>query len=221
MQALGQAFGRLGSARRARVNGSGGREGQSLIESCIAIGLICLIFMGLLQISQLFAAREILHHAAARGARCKTVGFNRWMVTKSVRIASIPNAGRLTTPDFQNNDLALQSMVATLRPGELWDEVLEESEPSSQQYNLESGRIPDYMFSHNSARAGHVLDYEHWDSIHKTVDDDYDQIRVTTQQEYPLWVPLRATFYARSNATLQGEAELENHYSLYLDDRNW
>jgi len=177
--------------------------------------------MGLLQISQLFAAREILHHAAARGARCKTVGFNRWMVTKSVRVASIPNAGRLTTPDFENNDAVLQDMVTSLRPGELWDEVLENAEPSSQQYYLESGRIPDYMFSHNRARAGHVLDYEHWDSIDKTVRDDYDQIRVTTEQEYPLWVPLRATFYARSNATLRGEAEIENHYSLYLDDRNW
>lgn len=177
--------------------------------------------MGLLQISQVFSAREILHHAAARGARCKTVGFNEWMVTKSVNVASIPNAGRLTTPDFENNDLALQAMVATLRPGELWDEVLEEADPSSQQYRLESGRIPDYMYSWDHASAAHVLDYEHWDSVHRDVRDNYDSIRVTTRQEYPLWVPLRAAFYARSEATLHGEAELENHYALYLDDRNW
>jgi len=191
-----------------------------LIESCIAIGLICLIFMGLLQISQVFAAREILHHAAARGARCKTVGFNRWMVTKCVRVGSIPNAGRLTTPSFQNNDAALQDMVTSLRPGELWDATLE-AEPSSLQYNLESGRIPDYMYSPTRGYAGGVLDYEHWDTVRKDVRDNFDRIRVTTHQDYPLWVPLRATFYANDSATLHGEAEIESHYSLYLDDRNW
>ena len=77
------------------------RAGQSLVESCLVIGLTCLLFFGLLQISQLFAAREVLYHAAARGARAKTVGFNRWMVTKAVRVGAIPNAGRMLVPEYE------------------------------------------------------------------------------------------------------------------------
>ena len=54
--------------------------------------MICVIFMGIFQVSQLAVAREVLHHAAARGARARSVGFNAFMVQKSVRVAAIPNA---------------------------------------------------------------------------------------------------------------------------------
>ena len=78
----------------------GGEAGQSLVESCLVIALISFIFMGLFQISRLSAAREVLQHAAARAARARTVGFNAWMVPKVVRVAAIPNAGRMTEPLF-------------------------------------------------------------------------------------------------------------------------
>src|ERR1035437_1927236 len=74
------------------------RRGQAIIESSLVLALVCLVLFGLFEISQLFAAQEILDYAAARGARAETVGFNRFMVEKTVRVGAIPNAGRLINP---------------------------------------------------------------------------------------------------------------------------
>ncbi len=104
-------------------------SGQSLLESCLAIALLCLLFFGLFQVSRLLAAREILQHAAARAVRARTVGFNHWMTRKAVLVASIPNAGRMIEPSLDHVDAYLRDAVATLRPGELWDEVLRRGEP--------------------------------------------------------------------------------------------
>ena len=200
------------------------RAGQSLIEACLVIALLCLILFGLLQVSLLVGAREILHHAAARGCRAKTVGFNRWMVAKSIRIASIPNAGEMIQPEFENVDQYLRGLVRTLRPGELWSRVLE-TVPSSLQYNLERARIPEYMASHNDMRAHYILDYAGWDSVHAHVPhlpgDESSQIRVAVFQDYPLWAPFHRAFYAADSVTLKGESYLECHYPLYIDDHDW
>ncbi len=197
-------------------------SGQSMIEACLAMFIICLVFFGLFQISQLAAAREILHHAAARGARAKTVGFNRFMVSKAIRIASIPNAGKIISPEFVNEDHALRNMVATMGSGELWDEILTTAEPSSLQYDLERARIPEYMASENHARASFILDYEDWDSIGwSTPRDDSIIIELDVSQQYPLRIPMSHAFYAGSNVNIHGISSIENHHPLYLDDNHW
>lgn len=200
------------------------KKGQSLIEACIAMAVICLVFFGLFQLSQLAAAREILHHAAARGARAKTVGFNRFMVAKAVRVAAIPNSGRMTEPVFVNENWALRDMVATMQPGELWDEVLNNTDPVSAQENLESARIPWYMGAENWARAEYILDYEDWDAIGTSVPSliaDGSIIDVNVSQRYPLRIPLHRTFYAGDTVDLRGLSSIEAHYPLYLDDQDW
>ncbi len=202
-----------------------GQAGQSLIESLVVIILISLIFTAMLQISQLFAAREVLSHAAARGARAKTVGFNRWMVEKVVRVASIPNAGRMTEPPFQDPDRTLQDFMATLRPGEMWTRVLG-IVPSSMQYELERVRIPEYLASRDWPEADATLDYEHWNDIHAHVGAQLvsdtngviSLIHVRVSQDYPLNIPMHNLFYARDRIDLEGESYLENHYPLYIDD---
>jgi len=206
------------------------RDGQSLIETCLAVGLICFIFMGLLQIALLFSAREVLYHAAARGARAKTVGFNRWMVRKVVRAAAIPNAGKMLTPDFENVDDQLRDMVQTQRPGELWDSALQ-AQPQSSQYALEEPRIPFYLGADNVPHAEALLDYEDWDTIHITdglyppvqgEDDDVPvPLHFRVRQRYPLWVPMHRSFYDADSVSIAGESYLENHYPLYIDDRLW
>lgn len=218
---------------RHRHNG-GGRSGQSLIESVIVILLICLIFVGLLQVSQLVAARQVLHHAAARGARAKTVGFNDWMVEKAIRVAAIPNSGRLITPEFENVDQQLRDAVANSRPGELWDDVLGGTlRPRSQQFSLEIARIPEYLGSENSARSRYILDYDYWYSTNDvgyTIAEVYHtfengQIVTSLQcrvaQTYPLWVPGHRAFYGAEDVRLGGESVIEKHYELYIDDRGW
>ena len=202
-------------------------RGQSLIESCLVLGLICLIFMGLLQISLLFAGRETLYHAAARGARARTVGFNWWMVRKAVRAAAIPNAGRMLTPDYDPADPQLQAAVASLRPGELWDTVLHNGlVPPTTQVDLEQARVPFYMGSQNSQQAQYILDYEDWDTLDVTVDtmpsaQGTPQVHVTVAQDFPLRIPLSHAYYDNDDVRLEGECYLENHFPLYIDDYYW
>ncbi|MGQ9662154.1 MAG: hypothetical protein ACUVWX_07435 [Kiritimatiellia bacterium] len=194
--------------------------GQALIESCIAVALICIVFFGLFQLSQLAVGREVLHHAAARAARARTVGFNRWMVTKCARVALIPNAGKMLEPQTDFAPSPLLDMVLNLKPGELWDEALR-SYPTSPQYEIERVRIPEYLASRNPGRAAATLDYEDWDHIAVQDITDATKIHSRARQEYPLRIPLHRAFYATDDVTLEGESHIENHYSLYIDDRGW
>lgn len=203
------------------------RRGQALIESCLVILLIGLIFAGLFQLSQLQAAQDVLRHAAARAARAKTVGFNRWMVTKCTDVAAIPNAGRIVEPAFDNINDTLRANVAGMAPGRLWDWVVE-TVPQSAQFDLERVLIPEYLYSENVLRARALLDYEDWDSILPTITQTIPGspgapplIQSRVSQEYPLRIPLHRAFYAADTVTLRGESEIETHYSLYLEDMNW
>lgn len=208
-----------------------GKQGQSLIESCIVIALVSLLLMGMVQLSQIIAAKEILRHAAMRGARAKTVGLNRFMVDKAIDVATIPNAGPMLEPDFYVNDNPwLQDLVETATPGEVWDQTLDAS-PASQQYPLERARVPEYMGATTRAQARFVLDYEDWDDISHEIgisssipggDPTTDQmLHVRALQNYRLWVPMHRSFYAADRMDIEGEAHLESHYALYLDDQDW
>ncbi len=167
------------------------RRGQALIESYIVILLICLICFGLLQISRFFAAREILDYAAARGARARTVGFNRFMLLKAVRVAAIPSAGRLLVPE---------------RDGGL-----------AAQQRLEEARIPLYLGARGSGQLAGILQYEYWPDIdfsHRQA--GFDQIDFETRQNIPFTFPLHRLYYAGDTLEIQGGAAMENHFPLYL-----
>jgi len=204
----------------------GNKHGQTLIESCVVILFICLIFLGMLEVSQMFAAKEVLHHAAVCGSRAKTVGFNNWMVKKVVRVATIPNAGKMTEPDFTHTDEDLQDMVTSLKPGEVWMKVLG-IVPVSQQCALESARVPQYLASDNAAEADTTLSYEDWDTIDASVVDSAvapgtpPEIHSDVSQQYPLWVPMHNMFYAADTIDLKSEVYLESYYPLYIDDMGW
>jgi hypothetical protein len=201
-----------------------------MIEACLAMGVICLVFFGLFQLSQLAAAKEVLDHAAARGARAKTVGFNSFMVSKAIRVASIPNAGRMLEPGVTQNE-ALLNMVQTLSPGALWDAVLSGAPTPTTQQDLENARIPEYMGSENWEQANFILDYEDWNSINPSFPSmvpDGTIAEVTVSQNYPLRIPLHRAFYAPEpnsdgvdTILLRGISRLECHYPLYLDDSGW
>ena len=201
--------------------------GQSIIESCLVIFIICLIFAGIFQLSRIYAAREILCHASARAARAKTVGLNRWMVTKVARIAAIPNAGRMLVPDLDTSAMSIAGDIESSRPGDLWMDVISgRIEPPSIQADMEIARIPEYLWSPDQWRARNILDYEDWDTIRISdltesgaIGSDIVHIRVT--QDYPLTVPAHRAFYASTNITLEGNAFLDNHFPVYLQDMNW
>ena len=203
-------------ALRSRVAG-----GQSLIESTLAILLVCLLLTGLLQVSQLFAAREVLHHAAARGARARTVGFNWAMVEKTVMVGAIANAGKLDNADYvpAHNDV-LENKIRTEHAGAVWDYVLAK-QPDSDQHRWERDRIPDFLGSDNIDEGRAVLDYEHWDDIgsdHSAMTTNMALVRVRVWQNYPLTMPAHRAFYAGDSIPMEGNSFIENHYSAYLDD---
>jgi hypothetical protein len=188
------------------------------------MALICLVFLGLYQVSRLYAAREIMHHAAARGARAKTVGFRSWMVDKAVLVAAIPVAGRMVEPVFQNQDQYLRDQVDTLRPGELWDELLR-ARPASAQLNIELARIPEFMGCDDWSQARFILDYEHWNTIRpppwQIVDPALTNtvIDVRVVHHYTNWVPggIHRAFYAADYLDIMGDSSIENHFPLYIE----
>jgi len=184
--------------------------------------MMCLIFMGLLQVSHIFAARQILHHAASRGARAQTVGFNWWMVEKCIRVAAIPNTGKMTEPGlgYQNAELAL---MAREKPGVFWDWVLQQKVPRSPLFDLEIARVPEYLASENLARARAVLDYEKWDTVEGRHGPGLSPtvLDVEVRQDYPLWVPGHKAFWGADSVPLRAKCAMESYYPIYLDDKGW
>jgi hypothetical protein len=212
-----------------------------MVESCVVILFLCLLFLGLFQFAQAHVAREVLNYCASRAARAKTVGFNRWMVEKTLRVSAIPNSGRLLVPDVPGGDPVLENALATLGPGAFWDFAMR-STPRSPTIDAELARIPEYMASANGPRAGNLLDYEYWadDSpnrlnwrIDTGAGDLFDPsagslVSVSVSQNHDLLValgPLNEGILEDipgERIPLRGRYAIENHYSLYLDGSfNW
>jgi len=213
------------------------RRGQAMIESCIVIIFLCLLFVGLFQLAHAYVSREVLNHAAARAARSRTVGFNRWMVEKTARVAAIPNAGPMTQPVIPGTDQTLANALANMQPGQFWDFALR-STPTAPTLATELARIPDYLASDNNPRAAAILDYQNWNSIVTppptigagVVSDPAAASLITAEvsQENPLLLALSdlaagnlVPTNGSERLSLTGHYTIEEHYTLYLDDNNW
>ncbi len=221
--------------RPPRLNCGGRKSGQAMIESMIVILVVCFLLFSLLELARGFAGREILRHAAARAARARTVGFNHWMCTKVMRVAAIPNAGKMIEPSYASfTDEELRDAIATKRPGELWDWSLT-ANPRSDRGATEAARIPDYLASEHDERARYILDYEGWDDLHATgLGGDPSAasgtLEVNVRQKMPLdivvkalcdWVGILSPSIDRGYMVLGGESKIENQYDLYLDDKGY
>jgi len=168
-------------------------SGQALIESSLVIALICLILAGLFQLSQLYAAKEIAAYACARGARAKTVGFNDFMVMKSVLVGTIPNAGKMTFPEFSGGPLG--------------------------QMVMERGRIPLYLGAEWHMLDG-ILQYEDWETINYSYTDDRSLLlQFSVSQDLPLryFPAMFGAFYNGDSIPIGTDLLLDNHAALYLE----
>lgn len=200
------------------------RSGQSIIESCFVIALISLIFFGLLQVSQLYAAKAILTYSASAGARARSVGFNSFMIGKVVRVASIPTAGALIEP-IVPRPAGAAGFWGSATPDRAWRAALNAGTPYSPQYDIERARIPLYLGTRWWNETYSVLDYERWEDLHwnETYAGDY-LVRLRVQQNVPLVFPFARAFYAGDRINIRSGAADENHYvtreahaSLYLE----
>ncbi|MBP7275865.1 MAG: pilus assembly protein [Kiritimatiellae bacterium] len=208
---------------RCRIPSRRRRSGQALVESCVVIALICLIFFGLFQLSQLYAARAVLTQAASAGARARMVGFNDFMVYKVIRTAAIPNAGRMTHPQSPTSAGGLDWGAA--RPGEALDYALYAGTPGSPSLELERSRIPNYLYATRWGELTGILGYERWDGIRYFENSSDEYVLLGVRQDYPLMFPMHRTFYAADEVPLRGDgvgvseyAAREKHYPLFLEE---
>jgi len=192
------------------------RSGQALIEASLAIALLCLILFGLLQVSMLYSADEILHHSAVSTARSKTVGFNQFMMQKVSRIAAIPNAGPLENPTPSSTTRPQYWQNST--PGQIIDDALQPGPASSPQAAMELSRIPLYLATSNPGQLPAVLEYRDWDTVQypQLSYPGPDSLAIRMNQTYPLSFPLHRAYYADDEVRLRGEAVMEDHAVLYL-----
>lgn len=193
------------------------KSGQAILESFGIMMLLCLILFGIVQLVLMYTAREINQYAADASVRARTVGFNRFMVYKVNRVASIANAGQMRTPTripFGNADAwheltAGQSFYASIR-----------ANPRSRQFaEIEQFSIPLYLGADHYGHLPGILDYEDWPSISAPVYTGVpgQTVGVQVHHNYPLRMPLYRAFSSRDHIRLRAEARLADHADLYLE----
>jgi hypothetical protein len=116
------------SSRRKAEN----ERGQTILESVLCMVVILTVLLGLLQIFHLAVAKILTNYSAFRAARSYVVGFDDYLIGRSVRVAAIGASGKLISPD---ND-------SYSSPG--------------AQFAMEAFMIPDYI------SGDRWLEYEYW-----------------------------------------------------------
>jgi hypothetical protein len=198
------------------------RAGQSLVETALMIILISLILLGVLQVSRLFVAKEIITHSAAAGARAAAVGFNEFMIHKVTRVAAIPNAGAIRNPSLPGIG-AGDGLFNTTDVGELWGDhrrpgLVRTRTPYDPRRDAEMYRIPEYLAATDWSQLPGYLDYEDWETLAppSVVVGADDDVSVGIRQDYPLRFPMVRAFYADEEVDLNTRARQANHAGLYL-----
>jgi len=200
------------------------RSGQAILETFIAVLLLCLVLFGILQVLLVYNARTLAHHAAARTARSRSVGLNEWMQEKVMRVASIPASGRMTYVDGGFGETALPERLAL---GERIDRAIDVRNPlpPSAQTMAELEAISLYMTTRNHLVADSILSYEAWDEgwLGMRHWADRNLAHVAVWNRYPLEMPFHRLFYAPWDdaVTVRGEAAAIEHHELYLDGLGW
>jgi hypothetical protein len=203
-----------GKSQKCRSTGA---AGQSLVESCVVIGILCLLFMALFQLSQLYMGQEIVRYAAGRGARAKTVGFNEFMVYKTVRVGTIANAGKMLAPEVAEQTpsdltLTLGTRFHTHFPVSI-------TRGPAAQRALERSRIPLYLGASLPAYLPTILNYDEWSTINYSCIEQASPslLDFTVYQSFPLKIALHRLFYSEDYIPFTGHSIIENHYPLYLN----
>lgn len=205
-----------------------------MVESVLVIILACFCFLAIFQYANLFAAKAVLTHAAARAARARCVGFNEWMVIKSARVAAIPACGRRITPGSVGVDPAITTALSQNHVGDIWDLALHSSTRAPGTV-VELARLPDYMDSNNDPTSSGILDYELWNALTIDIDEpanldgtSANMLTVNVGQRHPLLLSLAPmaeglTQSAGDSETLSiaGFYSIESHYPLYMEDMHW
>ena len=163
---------------------SGRRGGQAMVETVVVMFVLCLVFFLVYEYANLLTAHTVVNYAAARA-----VGFNDFMVTKTVRVATASVAGKCRSHDDKGNDLATGTLVS---------------------------RMGSYLEAENEGDTKGILDFELWESdkLGWSADEPGGE-----NAELTIHVWQRRPLYDSDDEDLRevrGEAGIESHYPLYL-----
>lgn len=198
-----------------------------MIESFLVIMTLCIILFGLMQVSYLVAAKDVISFSAFAACRSATVGLKDEVVDRVARTTSIPMAGPFV------GELDTGGLPTGGRAGQAWDSALQSS-PSSDQYWMEHHAIPYYIGARDEADLPRILNYYNWVNgntriTSSTEHTDYS-VLVYVRQNVPLTMPFAHTFYrgnianmtrrdgttAVPRSPIDAELEVEDHSALYL-----
>ena len=208
------------------------RAGQSLIESCLVIAILCLVLFGGIQISQLYLTREILDYAASSGARARAVGLNDFMVRKTVQLASVSIAGAVINPhNIPVINGPSRSFWLSQTYGAAWDWAATNN-PIVNINNNVTGRFMSYLEAESDGELPAILDTElaYLDRYGQTntvknlreVTDvpapiiQADAVGVTVNHQAPLNFIFHRAFFADDVDAFSETSYFENHAALYL-----
>lgn len=193
------------------------KSGQAIIESFGVIMLLCLILFGVVQLVLMYTAREINQYAADASVRARAVGFNRFMVFKVNRVASIANAGPMTTPGRITSGDA--TAWHTMNAGQSFFASIRAAPRSRQFAEIEQWTIPLFLGAENHAQLPGILDYRDWSRISSPIYTGMPGFTVGVQvhHDFPLRMPFWRAFSRRDHIRLRAEARLADHADLYLD----
>jgi hypothetical protein len=211
------------------------KSGAVLVESCLAIIMLCLILFGILQVSYLIMARDVISFTAFVSARSLTVGMSEEFVGRVARTASIPTAGPIITP----SSLVDHASISDEAKGVMWDRALGDG-PESDQFWVEHYLIPYYLGADDESKLDGILNYLNWRSPDteialETSPPGSSEAEVTISQYVPLAFPFARAFFNDDIGQiirrhegggyvtrevplylLEQSIKLENHSDLYL-----
>lgn len=206
------------------------KSGAALIESGLVIIMLCLILFGILQISYLVAAKDVISFSAFAACRAATVGMKDDFVERVVRSTSIPTAGPMVGSPYAEDRLVTGGPV-----GRTWDAALRAS-PTSGQYMAEKHIIPFFLGERDEMVAEGMLNYYNWATgdtrISSVPRHSSGSVEVYVEQYVPLALPFAPVFYRDNMGRMQREdgshsvprlpihanLQVENHSALYLTD---
>jgi len=211
------------------------KEGAAIVESCLAIVMLCIILFGLLQVSYLIMARDVISFSAFASARALAVGMNEEFVERVARVTTIPTAG----PPF-NSTISQHAPLPEGDVGFRWDAAVATS-PGSDQFWYEHHAIPWYLGVEDEGELDRILNYFHWVTTDTEIttqssDADDEWAEVTVRQHVPLIFPFASGFFMDAERgmtvvasgqggqgyrevplyTIEQLIRLENHSELYL-----
>ncbi|MCX7824070.1 MAG: hypothetical protein N2689_00740 [Verrucomicrobiae bacterium] len=188
---------RANAERRSWLRRSG-RRGQSLVESCVVVILLCLLFYGFLQVGILYNHERALQFASFAASRSATVGFNSDVYSRTYRAAAIPASGQMEAPF---SGLSQREQLTYEAPRDIDGLIARYLNPLNPQGMLSYEFWDPYQMDPNITAGGAVLTESH-------------------QQEHPLQIlrdsGLLRAFYGSDTVRIPSETVMGCHFSLYL-----